>query len=298
MLKMKVAILGRKLEGDNAPKAANFVRILARKGVELCYRDLFAERMQQAGIELPDGCVFTNFADFPQDVDLVLALGGDGTFLSSLSFIRDKPIPVAGINFGHLGFLASGEATSDAEKLTDDLLRGNYDIQERELLKVESIIPADKFIPYALNEISFQRAQGSGILSIDIAINGCALPTYWADGIILATPTGSTAWSLSLGGPVVMPGSNVITITPIASHNLNVRPLVVPSTSVVDVTVLSEKGSIVLAADNRQATFQKFCKARVCSAPFQLRYISLSDNNFVKALQTKLHWGEDLRNNN
>lgn len=295
---MKIAILGRKLEGDNVLKAANFVRILARKGVTLCYRNLFVERMMQAGIDLPEGLVFSTFADFPSDVDMVLALGGDGTFLSSLSFILDKPIPVAGINFGHLGFLASGEATSDAEKLTDDLLAGRFEIQERELLAVESILPRDKFIPYALNEISFQRAQGSGILSIDIAIDGRALPTYWADGIILATPTGSTAWSLSLGGPVVMPGSNVITITPIASHNLNVRPLVVPSTSVVDITVLSEKGSIVLAADNRQAAFQKFCKARVCAATFKLRYISLSDNNFINALQTKLHWGEDLRNNN
>lgn len=294
---MKIAILGRKLEGDNVLKAANFVEILVRKGVTPCYRNLFVDRMREASIDLPEGEIFTSFADFPQDVDLVLALGGDGTFLSALSFILDKPVPVAGINFGHLGFLASGEATSDAEKLTEELLHGNFETQERELLKVESILPADRFIPYALNEISFQRAQGSGILSIDIAINGRALPSYWADGIILATPTGSTAWSLSLGGPVVMPGSNVITITPIASHNLNVRPLVVPSSSVIDVTVLSEKGSIVLAADNRQATFQKFCKARVCAAPFPLRYVSLSDNNFINALQTKLHWGEDFRNN-
>jgi len=294
---MKIAILGRKLEGDNVYKAAGLVKILDKKGATLCYRNLFVNRMKEAGIELPQGQIFSTFADFPGDVELVLALGGDGTFLSSLSFIADKPIPVAGINFGHLGFLASGEADTDAEKLTDDLLSGHFEVQERELLKVESILPADKFIPYALNEISFQRAQGSGILSIDVAINGRSLPTYWADGIILATPTGSTAWSLSLGGPVVMPGSNVITITPIASHNLNVRPLVVPSTSVVDVTVLSEKGSLVMAADNRQATFQNFCKARVCAATFPLRYISLSDNNFIKALQTKLHWGEDLRNN-
>jgi len=294
---MKIAILGRKLEGENAAKAAVVVRMLAAKGATLCYRNLFVDRMDAAGEELPAGEVFTTWKDLPSDTDLMLALGGDGTFLSSLSFIQDRPIPVAGINFGHLGFLASTEPSADLDSLMDDLLTGRYSVQEREVLKVESGVSSDDFVPYALNEISFQRAQGSGILSIDIAIDGKSLPTYWADGIILATPTGSTAWSLSLGGPVVTPGSKVITITPIASHNLNVRPLVIPMSSVVDVTVFSEKGSIVMAADNRQVSWQRICRARVSAAPFALQYISLSDNNFIKALQTKLHWGEDLRNN-
>jgi len=294
---MKIAILGRRLEGDNAVKAAQVVRMLGSKGAALCYRSLFVQRMQDAGEKLPEGEVFTSWADLPSDVDMMLALGGDGTFLSSLAFILGRPIPVAGINFGHLGFLASSEPNSDIDALTDDLLSGRYSIQEREVLKVESSLKKEEFIPYALNEISFQRAQGSGILSIDISIDGKALPTYWADGIILATPTGSTAWSLSLGGPVVTPGSKVITITPIASHNLNVRPLVIPMNCVVDVTVISEKGQIVMAADNRQVAWQNICRARVSAADFSLRYISLSDNNFIKALQTKLHWGEDSRNN-
>ena len=293
---MKIAVIGRKLEGQNAAKAAQVVRMLGAKGAHLCYRNLFAERMDSAGEELPGGEIFTSWKDLPSDVDMMLALGGDGTFLSSLSFILDRPIPVAGINFGHLGFLASTGPDDDFDTLTDDLLEGRYSIQEREVLKVESSC-GEEFIPYALNEISFQRAQGSGILSIDIAIDGKALPTYWADGIILATPTGSTAWSLSLGGPVVTPGSKVITITPIASHNLNVRPLIIPMGSVVDVTVISEKGPIVMAADNRQMAWNRLCRARVSAAQFPLRYISLSDNNFINALQTKLHWGEDFRNN-
>lgn len=294
---MKIAVLGRRLEGENAARAARFVRMLSSKGASLCYRNLFIDRMKAAGEPLPEGGMFFSWKDFPSDVDLVLALGGDGTFLSSLSFILDRPVPVAGINFGHLGFLASIEVSADLDKITDDILAGRYSVQEREVLKVESAAPADGFVPYALNEISFQRAQGSGILSIDVSIDGKPLPTYWADGILLATPTGSTAWSLSLGGPVVTPGSKVITVTPIASHNLSVRPLVIPMSSVVDVTVISEKGSIVMAADNRQVSWPGICRARVSAAPFTMKYISLSDNNFINALQTKFHWGEDLRNN-
>ena len=238
---------------------------------------------------------FQSWEDLPADTGLFLSLGGDGTFLQSLTFVRDRGIPVAGINFGRLGFLATARA-DECARWADDLLAGRYRVEERSLLHVSSeAVPAD-FYPYALNEVSFQR-RGAGMLSIHVTLDGRELPPYWADGLVIATPTGSTAYSLSVGGPLVMPDSEVMVIAPIAPHNLNVRPLVVPMRSVLELSVFSREESALLTLDNRFLPIASGTTVRLARAPFGLQYASLSDDSFIGALRTKLVWGADKRNN-
>ncbi|MBQ2149227.1 MAG: NAD(+)/NADH kinase, partial [Bacteroidales bacterium] len=222
-------------------------------------------------------------------------LGGDGTFLQALTFVRDRGIPVAGINFGHLGFLTTARA--DEEGWVDALLAGRYSVEERSLIRVTCAAFPEAFYPFALNEVSLQR-RGASMLQIRVRIDGRDLPTYWADGLVISTPTGSTAYNLSVGGPVVMPSSEVMVIAPIAPHNLNVRPLVVPMSAAVELTFRSREKGALLTLDNRSCEIPSDTSVSLARGRYGLRYVTLSESNFIHALQTKLFWGEDRRNAN
>ena len=237
---------------------------------------------------------FFSWEDLPADTGLFLSLGGDGTFLQSLTFVRDRGIPVAGINFGRLGFLTTAQA-ADAARWADDLLAGRFHVEERSLLRATCAQMPEGFYPYALNEVSLQR-RGSGMLSVRVRIDGRELPTYWSDGLVVATPTGSTAYNLSVGGPIVMPSSEVMVIAPIAPHNLNVRPLVVPMSAFVEMRFESRSGSALLAVDNRPFEVPSGAEIALSRGRYGLHYASFSENNFIGALRTKLLWGEDRRN--
>ena len=237
---------------------------------------------------------FASWEDLPSDTELFLSLGGDGTFLRSLTFVRDRGIPVAGINFGRLGFLTTAR-TDDPGPWLDDLLGGRFRVEDRGLLRLECDGLPEGFYPCALNEISLQRG-GARMLSVHVRVDGRDIPTYWADGLVVSTPTGSTAYSLSVGGPVVFPSSDVLILAPIAPHNLNVRPLVVPFSSTVEMTFDSRDDSALLAVDNRPVRITSGTAVRITRCPYSLRYVSLSDNTFIDALRTKLLWGEDRRN--
>lgn len=288
---MKIAISGREPWNGLAQDAAGFIRELQSCGASLRYSPAFVSSMRSEGVELPCGEIFAEEAGVPSDTDIFLALGGDGTFLSSIVSVRDSNVPIAGINFGRLGFLTAATA---GREVAEALVSGRFEVQDRALLKVEARGLDKDFWPYALNEISFQRS-GAGLLSIEVSLDGKELPPYWADGILIATPTGSTAYSLSVGGPVVTPGCDVMLITPIASHNLNHRPLVVPISSQVDIRV-SGRTEIALAADNRFVRYRGSVNARISRSGFSLKYISFQDNNFITALRSKLMWGADGRN--
>ena len=270
---MKIALYNRdRYDGIEALK-----RILREKGATLV---VFGED-------------FHSGDDLPDDTDLFLSLGGDGTFLQSVTFVRDRGIPVAGINYGHLGFLTTARA--DEEGWADALLEGRFSVEERSLLRVTCAELPGGFYPFALNEVSLER-RGTGMLQISVTIDGRALPPYWADGLVTATPTGSTAYNLSVGGPVVMPASDVMVIAPIAPHNLNVRPMVIPMDSAVEMSFLSRGEGAQLTLDNRSCRIPGGTCLSICRGRYGLRYVSLSDDNFIHALQTKLFWGEDRRN--
>lgn len=230
-----------------------------------------------------------------EDTDIFVSVGGDGTFLSSAVIVGDKGIPVLGVNLGRLGFLSENRQ----DEVVEDILSGKYTIEERTLLKAEFSGQGQYGLaglyPYALNEITVHRS-GPAMLGVDVSIDGSPLPTFWSDGLLVATSSGSTAYSLSVGGPIVMPDAKVLIISPIAPHNLNVRPLVVPDTSVISMSLRARDEKAFLTIDNRSQEVPTELKMTVSMAQFSLKRIRLSSSNFIKALTTKLFWGEDIRN--
>jgi len=240
---------------------------------------------------------FSGWEDMPEGIELFLSLGGDGTFLKSLSLVRGRDIPVAGINFGRLGFLTTAKIGElPYEECIDKLINKDFKVEKRDLLKVSYDSIDRDLYPYAVNEISVQR-HGASMLAIDVMVDGKKLPTYWSDGVLIATPTGSTAYCLSVGGPVVDPRSKVVILAPIAPHNLNMRPLVLPSDAKFDIVVRAREGSFTLNVDNRSAVVASGTHVKVSRGEYGFSYASFSDSNFINALTTKLLWGEDRRNN-
>ena len=291
----KIAILGREVRSGYLDQFTLLLEALSSRKVMFVWYAPFLEQLSQRGLKLPHGEIFTSSEDLPQDVTLFLSLGGDGTFLSSVTYVRDRGIPVAGINFGRLGFLTTAKVGGEPPLWIDDLLEGRFSLEQRDLLRIDCGSVPEGFYPYAMNEISIHR-QGPAMLSISMKIDGRPLPLYRADGIVIATPTGSTAYSLSVGGPIVMPDSPVLIIAPIAPHNLNVRPLVAPLTSTLELTLSSRDLPAIVTVDNRSFTLPSGGSARITRGEFPFGYVSLFDNNFIKAIKDKLLWGEDKRN--
>ncbi len=225
--------------------------------------------------------------------ELIVSLGGDGTFLSSARFAAPRGIPVLGANAGRLGFLSENRP----EDVADALVRGDYRVEDSPVLSAEVNSPDGSATAsfLALNEISVHRL-GPAMLGVDAAINGSLLPTYWADGLIVATALGSTAYSLSAGGPIAFPGSGVLLVTPISPHNLNVRPLIIPESSRIELRFRSRDPKLVLSADNVNFVMRGDSSVSVGVAQFSLKRARLRDSGFINALTSRLYWGEDVRN--
>lgn len=221
--------------------------------------------------------------DLRPGTEMILSLGGDGTFLCAARLFGGSGIPILGVNFGRLGFLSE----NTADDVVSGLSRGDYSIEERTLLESGG--------QYALNEVAIHR-QGGAMLGIRVCIDGRPLPVYWADGMLVATSSGSTAYSLSVGGPICMPGSRVLIITPIAPHNLNVRPLIVPDTCRIEISVKTRDERFILSLDNNSTDVAPDTLISVGVAQFSLKRVRLHGSDFVKALTSKLFWGEDVRN--
>jgi NAD+ kinase len=228
-----------------------------------------------------------------EETEMLLSVGGDGTFLSSSVLAAERGLPVMGVNLGRLGFLSENRP----EDVAQALVSGDYSIENRTMLKVESnaACPVADDWPYALNEMTVRRS-GAAMLGVDVDIDGECLPTYWADGLVISTSSGSTAYSLSVGGPIVLPESKVLIISPIAPHNLNVRPLVIPDTSVISLRMHSRDGRFEFSADNRTCEVNEDVEVKVSVAQFSLKRVRLNSSNFINALTDKLFWGEDVRN--
>lgn len=292
---MHIALYGRNFGPDAEMRIKKLLGHLVSRGVRL---SLFADLADSSSLAgtcgIPSGR-FTSAADLPEDVDIFLALGGDGTFLSSMTIVGKREIPVAGINFGRLGFLTSSGSEDAGCGMVDMMIAGKYSVQRRSLLEFSYDGMPSGFYPYALNEITMQR-NDPNMISIEVSIDGMRIPVYWADGLLVATPTGSTAYSLSVGGPVVSPDSSVFIISPMAPHNLNVRPLIVPDTSVMDIVIRSNGHRTMISADNRSMDIAEDRRVRVRKADFALACVTFGKNGFFEALNEKLLWGEDRRN--
>lgn len=227
--------------------------------------------------------------------DLVMSVGGDGTFLSAAMLVADSGIPVVGVNLGRLGFLSENRP----EAVAQAILNKEYIVEDRSLLSaalsVKSGNPEIDRWPYALNEVTVHRS-GAAMLGVDACLDGKWLPTYWADGLIISTSAGSTAYSLSVGGPIVLPQSKVLILAPIAPHNLNIRPLVVPDSSEIRLRMHSRDGKVIFTIDNRTVELQAETEISVSLARFSLRRVRFNNSDFINALTEKLFWGEDVRN--
>ena len=235
-------------------------------------------------------------ADVRPDTDLVLSMGGDGTFLSAAHTVADIGLPILGVNFGRIGFLCENRP----EAVRKALVEGDFSIEYRTVLNATLKGPEARrtigMLPYSVNEVALHRS-GSSVLGIHVSIDGEPLPTYWADGLLVATSSGSTAYSLSVGGPICMPDTKVLILAPISPHNLNVRPIVIPETAKIDISFESRDGKATMSMDNRVEEIQTDWTIHVEMAQFSLKRVRLPESGFVKALTSRLFWGEDMRNN-
>lgn len=241
-------------------------------------------------------CTSAGDNDIPEDTALLLSIGGDGTFLAAVDFLKGRQIPVAGINFGRLGFLTTAKVDEGPNTWIEDLVEGRFDIEPRLLLQAGGIELPEDVHPFCLNEFSLMRV-GPSMLEITVSIDGKALPTYWADGVLVATPTGSTAYALSVGGPIVAPTTDCLIICPFAPHNLNVRPIVVSAESHIRLSFRSKDGDATMSVDNHSFRAGSGTCVTLSQAPHKALYVTLKDMSFIDALRDKLMWGDDIRNN-
>lgn len=247
-------------------------------------------------INLPaDTKTFSLSEDLTDEIEFIISLGGDGTLLDTVTLVRDKKISIMGINFGRLGFLAS-IGRDEVKTAVKAIARRTYVEDARTLIHVDADMPLFGNVAYALNEFSIHKRDVASMIKIHTYVNGEFLNTYWADGLIVATPTGSTGYSLSCNGPVVFPDSGSFVITPVAPHNLNVRPIVVPDTNIISFEVESRSDQIICALDSRREIVHKNVTLAVRKESFDINLVRLSENNFLQTLRNKLTWGLDKRN--
>ncbi len=230
-----------------------------------------------------------------EHTEFMVSMGGDGTLLDSLCYVKNKDIPIIGINFGRLGFL-SEMGKNDMDELVQSLINRTYQVDRRTLIHLDSNIPLFGDIPYGLNEFAIHKKDTSAMIKIHTFLNGEFLNTYWADGLIISTPTGSTAYSLSCGGPIVFPDATSFVITPVAPHNLNVRPIVVPDDNIISFEIEGRSDQFLCTLDSRIETVDHQVQLAVRKEDFTLGLLRRSENNFLTTLRSKLLWGIDKRN--
>jgi NAD+ kinase len=292
---MKVAIYSRVLESTQQKDVQLFFDELAKEKIIPVVFQVFFEEIKNH-VNIPSNTeTFSGHEDLTDEIDFLISLGGDGTLLDTVTLVRDKNIPVVGINFGRLGFLAS-IGRDEMVQAIKALARRSHIIDKRTLIHLDSNIPLFNDVPYGLNEFAIHKRDTAPMIKIHTYINGELLNTYWADGLILATPTGSTGYSLSCGGPVVFPDSLSLVLTPIAPHNLNVRPIVIPDNTIISFEVESRSEDIICALDSRREIVDKNVLLAVRKEVFMLNLVRLNENNFLQTLRNKLSWGLDKRN--
>lgn len=292
---MRTAIYGREFNNSVLPYVQEVFNVLGEfKKPILVYKE-YLDFIRDK-IKLPDGIVaFSHHSELVDQTDVLISLGGDGTLLDTLSLIRDSGIPVIGINFGRLGFLAS--INKDEIRVAMEALRQKaYALDKRTLINLDSKLDLFGEENFALNDITIHRRDKSAMMIIHAYMNDEFVNSYWADGLIIATPTGSTAYSLSCGGPIIYPSSQNFVITPIAPHNLNVRPVIIPDDVKLTFEVEARSAKFLVSCDSRTATVDRSVKLTLNKAAFHVNLIRLNEESYLKTLRNKLLWGIDTRN--
>ncbi len=294
---MKVAIYGQYYQNSTEPIIRDIFLFFNSNGVEMVIEAHFLQLLYKKELVRKPYRTFTSHAELDESFDLLISIGGDGTILRAAALVRDSRIAILGVNAGRLGFLASVQKDNIAEFLQYVVDR-NYTISERSVLEVHSEPHNNGLsdINFALNEVSVSRKDTTSMITIETWLNGEFLNAYWADGLILATPTGSTGYSLSCGGPILTPETQSLVITPIAPHNLNARPLVIPDNVEVRFRVSGREEQYLVSLDSRITTVTNESVLTVRKAGFTIRMAEIPGETFLKTLRKKLLWGEDRRN--
>lgn len=291
---MRIAIYGRSLHEDQHDHLIKLLEAFIKAKAELKLYLPIAEALKAAGKEI-DLPVFSSQADLDPGLDFFVTIGGDGTLLDAVSWVRDRGIPVLGINFGRLGFLTS-VAPSRVKEAVDQLLRGQYTIEKRSMVRLHTSSGLFGKTNYALNEFAIHKKDIASMIKIKAYVNGELMNSYYADGLVVATPTGSTGYSISCGGPIILPESPVLVITPVAPHNLNVRPVVVPDQATLEFEVEGMGDQFLASLDARTANISSIIKLEITRNPFDFLLVRLSDSTHLRTLRSKLLWGIDKRN--
>jgi NAD+ kinase len=292
---MKIAIYGQYYQSNTNEIVTQVVNFFKRHNVEIFIEKKFSENVLDL---LPDGYkTFSSHEELEETTDFLISIGGDGTILRAVTYIRDKNIPIVGINAGRLGFLATVQM-NEIQLFLERLIQGKYTISQRTLLNLSSepSNPDLNDLNFALNEVTISRKDTTSMITIATYLNGEYLTSYWADGLIVSTPTGSTGYSLSCGGPILTPKVKSLVITPIAPHNLNARPLVIPDDTEITLKISGRENEYLISLDSRVTSVDNQTVLTVKKSGFAIQLVEFPDEGFLKAIRKKLLWGEDRRN--
>jgi NAD+ kinase len=294
---MKIAVFGQYYQNNTHSIVEKVVAFLDQKNIEICFYSVFYHKLLENNVELSNYKTFDSHECLKDNFDYLISIGGDGTILRAATFVRDSNLPIIGINAGRLGFLATVQE-ENIENLLNRVLDNDFSISKRTLVSLQSN-PANsdlEDINFALNEITVSRKDTTSMITIETYINNEYLNSYWADGLIISTPTGSTGYSLSCGGPVIMPTSNCFVITPIAPHNLTARPLIIPDDSELTLKIKGREDQYLVSLDSRMASVSNETVLIVKKTDFFILIVEFPEEGFLRTIRKKLLWGEDKRN--
>ena len=293
---MKVGIYGQFYHKNSGKYIQQLLELLDVNSVEVVIEKNFLALIHQHESISKNYSHFSAFKELDTSYDLFFSIGGDGTILKTVTYVRDLGIPIAGINTGRLGFLATIRK-DELKASVQQIFEGNYSISSRNLLQISSDTGYDfDGVNFALNEITVSRKNTTSMITVHTKVNEEFLTSYWADGMIVSTPTGSTGYSLSCGGPIVMPETSSFLVTPIAPHNLNMRPLVIPNDYELSLVISGREDEHLISLDSRTHTLPNDTEVKIKKADFKINMVQLNEESFLKTLREKMLWGEDKRN--
>jgi NAD+ kinase len=294
---MKVAIYGQYYQNSTEPIIRDIFVFFNENEVEMIIEEAFLKLLYEKQIVKKEYKTFQSHKELDASFDIMISIGGDGTILRAATLVRDSGIPILGVNAGRLGFLAMVQKDEIAEFL-QLIIEKKYTISERNLISLIGApdIPEISDINFAMNEISVSRKDTTSMITIETYLNDEFLNSYWADGLIISTPTGSTGYSLSCGGPILTPNVSSLVITPIAPHNLNARPLVIPDDTVIKLKITGREEQYLVSLDSRIASVKNESVLTIKKTPFKIKMVEVQEETFLKTLRNKLLWGEDKRN--
>jgi len=293
---MKVAIYGQTYQDNAIPFVGELLDELQKVNAEVSVEQEF-NILLSTKLDTSAFATFTISNGLDSSFDMLVSFGGDGTMLRATTFVHDTGIPIVGVNTGRLGFLSTFKK-EDVRKVVQEFVKGEYRTVERSLVSVSADFPIPEFnsLNFALNEVTVSRKDTTSMITVETYLNDEYLTSYWADGLIVSTPTGSTGYSLSCGGPVMSPDAKSLVLTPIAPHNLNARPLVISDDTVIRLKVSGREKSHLVSLDSRIATLENDTEITIQKAPFSVKLIEYTSESFLATLRNKLLWGEDKRN--